>query len=778
MARAALGLLGARALALLAVASVALLPLVSSDDGYKHCEGVVRGWADSSTGREKDGDKLNLKDLLFFLHIPRTGGRTYFHCFLKKLYTNAQECPRSYDKLRFDPSHPDCKLVVTHDDYSLTSKLPRERTSVVTILRNPVDRVFSTYEFSVEVAARFLVHPNLTSAKLMTTRVLTKSRAVSTLDIWPWKYLVPWMREDLFARRDARVDKVHSSKKVNAYDVEDMVMPLHEYINDPVAHEIIHNGATFQITGLTNNSYFDGAHEVRHCVRQHPDLGHIVLEVAKNRLDQMLYVGLTEDHEESARLFAHMVGAQVLSQSGTLNLDLKEDLPSENAVEVANCGAVHDLLNIVTLENIRAGKQHVWEKNSTHGWQNNEALNSTSDEQGNRNMTVGKLMEAYETCIAKLRKSQSNRRKISLKKVAEANFSKEARKLVPEAILKQIISLNSLDMELYDHAKKIFTQEHLMLKAQQSVVVHHRQLAEQKNSLQPELPAAKPPGILPASESTTSSTISCTKLPNPLNSGHELYWPYAAVGHHVRSIISVPRVSTTGSRPGVVRAADDALQVLELAEGIVIASVSRCRAAAQAGPLSAGARPGPSGVFYCAVASMASRTLIEPSSAADAHAYRRELQNFSTAVSCCLGRRRRGCRWTGQVAGRSSGISPRIRYAWCAPIQRAVLGTRRRSGKPKSCMSMAVPMSWVTKSRPIGQLWPGFGRGATGLVRFLDSEPQVGTLGDTERATARARRSGSGDRRRRSACSRTHAGVQQASHRAALVPIPRAVCQR
>ena len=38
---------------------------------------------------------------------------------------------------------------------------------------------------------------------------------------------------------------------------------------------------SWQITGLTNNSYFNGAHEVRHCVRQHPDLGHIVLEVAK-----------------------------------------------------------------------------------------------------------------------------------------------------------------------------------------------------------------------------------------------------------------------------------------------------------------------------------------------------------------------------------------------------------------------------------------------------------------------------------------------------------------
>ncbi|KAM3207640.1 hypothetical protein ACQJBY_062724 [Aegilops geniculata] len=319
----------ALALALLLAVSVTVLPLASSADDYARCEGAVKGWADSVGEGDNGGDKLNLKDLLFFLHIPRTGGRTYFHCFLKKLYTNAQECPRSYDKLRFDPSHPDCTLVVSHDDYSLTSKLPRERTSVVTILRNPVDRVFSTYEFSVEVAARFLVHPNLTSAKTMTSRVLTKSRAVSTLDIWPWKYLVPWMREDLFARRDARGnDSVPSSKKINAYDVEDMVMPLHQYINDPVAHEIIHNGATFQITGLTNNSYFDGAHEVRHCVRKHPDLGRFVLQVAKNRLDRMLYVGLTEDHEESARLFAHMVGAQVLSQSGALKLDVQEDQPN------------------------------------------------------------------------------------------------------------------------------------------------------------------------------------------------------------------------------------------------------------------------------------------------------------------------------------------------------------------------------------------------------------------------------------------------------------------
>lgn len=71
---------------------------------------------------------------------------------------------------------------------------------MITILRDPVDRVFSTYEFSMEVAARFLVHPNLTSATRMASRLRSKTKGISTLDIWPWKYLVPWMREDLFAR--------------------------------------------------------------------------------------------------------------------------------------------------------------------------------------------------------------------------------------------------------------------------------------------------------------------------------------------------------------------------------------------------------------------------------------------------------------------------------------------------------------------------------------------------------------------------------------------------
>lgn len=79
--------------------------LSESEDDFEQCENSIKNWAASSlhTQQVVKEDKHVLKDLLFFLHIPRTGGRTYFHCFLKKLYSSSFECPRSYDKLRFNP---------------------------------------------------------------------------------------------------------------------------------------------------------------------------------------------------------------------------------------------------------------------------------------------------------------------------------------------------------------------------------------------------------------------------------------------------------------------------------------------------------------------------------------------------------------------------------------------------------------------------------------------------------------------------------------------------
>ncbi|KAM1149085.1 hypothetical protein ACFX2I_029623 [Malus domestica] len=413
---------------------------------FGHCERVVKKWASSSLEQEVKEDKHTLGDLLFFLHVPRTGGRTYFHCFLRKLYYSSLECPRSYDKLRFDPRKRHCRLLVTHDDYSMMSKLPRERTSVVTILRDPVDRVFSTYEFSVEVAARFLVHPNLTSATQMARRIRSKTKGVSTLDIWPWKYLVPWMREDLFARRDGQEHKgsgyVQSS---DPYNMEEVVMPLHEYINDPIAEEIVHNGETFQVAGLTNNSYLSESHEVRHCVQRYKHLGEHVLEVAKKRLDDMLYVGLTEEHRESATMFANVVGAQVISQLGGSNSSEESaaNSNSEQSYSVSDSKSDNNEL-----------------RDRTPNGKESEIASPDTVEAVKGNMTVGELMEAYEDCISSLRNTQANRRISSLKRISPANFTKQARLQVPEMVLQQIRELNHLDVELYKYAQNIFANQH------------------------------------------------------------------------------------------------------------------------------------------------------------------------------------------------------------------------------------------------------------------------------------------------------------------------------
>ena len=46
------------------------------------------------------------------------------------------------------------------------------------------------------------------------------------------------------------------------------------------------------------------------------------LYILQKRLDDMLYVGLTEEHRESATMFANVVGAQVISQLNVPNTSL------------------------------------------------------------------------------------------------------------------------------------------------------------------------------------------------------------------------------------------------------------------------------------------------------------------------------------------------------------------------------------------------------------------------------------------------------------------------
>lgn len=53
---------------------------------------------------------------------------------------------------------------------------------------------------------------------------------------------------DFNLQREARYSKgMNSVEGSDPYDTKDFAMPLREYINHPVAWDIVHNGATFQV---------------------------------------------------------------------------------------------------------------------------------------------------------------------------------------------------------------------------------------------------------------------------------------------------------------------------------------------------------------------------------------------------------------------------------------------------------------------------------------------------------------------------------------------------
>jgi hypothetical protein len=62
--------------------------------------------------------------MVYFLHVPRTAGRTFHACFLKMGTPPRRRCPKAYDHLRLNMSVPDCYLLSSHDDFSVVSMLP------------------------------------------------------------------------------------------------------------------------------------------------------------------------------------------------------------------------------------------------------------------------------------------------------------------------------------------------------------------------------------------------------------------------------------------------------------------------------------------------------------------------------------------------------------------------------------------------------------------------------------------------------------------------------
>eukprot|EP00210_Caulerpa_lentillifera_P003876 g3703.t1 len=308
-------------------------------------------------------------NFVFFLHVPRTAGRTFWSCFLFRAFPPSKRCAKSYDLLRLGLSRPDCQLLASHDDYSITDFLP-PGFQVITQARYPVDRVISAYEFTVLSTAREFT-PNMTKPP-------DSSEKVKTRDVWPWIYLIQLFDRfteasvvRLFTRykeyqkkfpkeADEKLDRwirTLSSKSGKVYyfhrrtreskwtlDEEErkllmpsidpynnsLILPLDSFLEFPMADELVHNAMTYQVLGLSNLSYWPEAHEIRKCAPDSKQAQEKLLEAAKLQMNKMLHISLTSQLDESLRSIA-----------ATLKLGLKNQtysgqapmLSSENKTE-------------------------------------------------------------------------------------------------------------------------------------------------------------------------------------------------------------------------------------------------------------------------------------------------------------------------------------------------------------------------------------------------------------------------------------------------------------
>lgn len=82
------------------------------------CQDLVAGY------RQRHGRHFDAAgtagNFVFFLHVPRTAGKTYSTCFLRSATPPSKRCAPSYDLLRLNVSQEGCIMLTSHDDYSIT----------------------------------------------------------------------------------------------------------------------------------------------------------------------------------------------------------------------------------------------------------------------------------------------------------------------------------------------------------------------------------------------------------------------------------------------------------------------------------------------------------------------------------------------------------------------------------------------------------------------------------------------------------------------------------
>ncbi|KAI8109145.1 hypothetical protein M9435_005559 [Picochlorum sp. BPE23] len=277
--------------------------------------------------------KGKLKDpFVFFLHVPRTAGKTYGTCFISPGMKPSERCIPGYDtRERYRQSIDGCRYFASHDDLSFLDEVPdKDNVLVVTQLRDPVQRVISAYEFSIQTASNMLdgVDERIDSMP-----------EIKSYDVWPWRYLVPSARDSILNRlqndstvgtvpRDETKADSKSDQKLptdhgtnesikddllpppNPYDNE-LAMPLEEWIETQEASDLVHNGHIFQILGISNTSSWDEAGALRACFMHDDASRNRLFDLAVEKLKQIPHAGLESKLSDAVASMAASLGKKM-----------------------------------------------------------------------------------------------------------------------------------------------------------------------------------------------------------------------------------------------------------------------------------------------------------------------------------------------------------------------------------------------------------------------------------------------------------------------------------
>ena len=74
-----------------------MLPQIVISSGSMECQALSDTYLQH---HHREASTFQDSSLVFFLHVPRTAGRTLHTCLLKKGTPAVRHCPRAYDHLR------------------------------------------------------------------------------------------------------------------------------------------------------------------------------------------------------------------------------------------------------------------------------------------------------------------------------------------------------------------------------------------------------------------------------------------------------------------------------------------------------------------------------------------------------------------------------------------------------------------------------------------------------------------------------------------------------